>query len=342
MARAGSDRAAELNALVSAVEHGGFSAAARHLGVTPSAVSKTITRLEERLGVRLMNRSTRRLTLTPEGETLVNRGRRILAEMDEAEQEVTRSRASPRGLLRMHTLVAFGLHQLPPVLPEFLARYPEMQIELTVSDRLVDLVEEGGDLAVRSGRLPDSNLVARKIFDSERVICAAPAYLKRHGTPRVPDDLLRHNCLYIGEPPALRRWPFDDPHAPGGIRTIEVAGNLAANNAETVLQLGLLGLGIFRLGELVVAEHLRAGRLLPLLADVHHVEPLPLHAVYPQSRLRSPKVAAMVEFLLEKFATPPWRTDAARAPEHGARVSSAATPRPAAPRRSRRSGSTRR
>lgn len=341
MAKAGHDRAAELNALVSAVDHGGFSAAARHLGVTPSAVSKTITRLEARLGVRLMNRSTRRLTLTPEGQTLVGRGRRILAEMDEAEQEVTRSRASPRGLLRMHTLVAFGLHQLPPLLPEFLARYPEMQIELTVSDRLVDLVEEGADLAVRSGPQPDASLVARKILDTERVICAAPAYLQRHGTPRVPDDLLRHNCLYISEPPALRRWPFDDPRAPGGIRTIEVAGNLAANNAETVLQLGLLGLGIFRLGELVVAEHLRAGRLVPLLTDVHHVEPLPVTAVYPQSRLRSPKVAAMVEFLLEKFAVPPWRTGAFRSAAAG-RVSARATPPPAAPRRSRRSGSARR
>lgn len=341
MAKAGTDRAAELTALVAAVDHGGFSAAARVLGLTPSAISKTISRLEERLGVRLLNRTTRSLTLTAEGEALAERGRRILAELDEAEQEVTRSRATPRGLLRLHTLVAFGLHQLPPVLPEFLQRYPEVRIELTVSDRLVDLVEQGADLAirVRTGALPDSSLVARKIFDSERVICAAPAYLERFGTPRTPDDLLQHNCLYITDYPELRRWPFDAPGAPNGLRMLEVGGNVAANNAESVLQLALLGVGIIRLGELVLAEHLRAGRLVPLLTDAHHVEPLPLYAVYPQSRQRSLRVAAMVDFLLEKFAHAPWRTATARDERA---FSSPETARPAAPRRSHRSGSARR
>lgn len=307
MAKLGSDRALEMTTLVTAAEHGGFSAAARVLGVTPSAVSKTITRLEARLGVRLLNRTTRRLTATPEGETLIARGRHILAEMDEAEMEVARSRGAPRGLLRLHALVAFGLHSLPPVLPEFLRRYPEVQVELSISDRLVDLVEEGGDLAVRSGRLADSSLVARKICDTERMICASPAYLKRHGTPRRPEDLLRHNCVVISGNPQLRRWPFDDPGARDAVRTIEVGGNVAANNAENVLQMALLGVGIVRLGDLVISEHVNAGRLVPVLVGQHHVEPLPLHAVYPQSRLRSPKVAAMVDFLTEKFASAPWR-----------------------------------
>lgn len=307
MAKAGSDRALEMTTLVAATEHGGFSAAARALGVTPSAVSKTITRLEARLGVRLLNRTTRRLTATAEGEALVARGRHILAELDEAEMEVSRARGSPRGPLRLHTLVAFGLHSLPPVLPEFLRRYPDVQVELSISDRLVDLVEEGGDLAVRSGRLADSSLVARKICDTERMICAAPAYLKRHGTPRRPEDLLKHNCVVIAGYPQLRRWPFDDPTAREGVYTIEVGGNVSANNAENVLQMALLGVGIVRLGDLVTAEHVRARRLVPILIDQHHVEALPLHAVYPQSRLRSPKVAAMVEFLIEKFAHAPWR-----------------------------------
>ena len=307
MAKTGSDRALEMTALVMAVEHGGFSAAARALSVTPSAVSKTITRLEARLGVRLLNRTTRRLTATAEGETLVARGRHILAELDEAEMEVSRARGLPRGLLRLHTLVAFGLHSLPPVLPEFLRRYPDVQVEVSISDRLVDLVEEGGDLAVRSGRLADSSLVARKICDTERMICAAPAYLKRHGTPRLPEDLQRHNCLIISGYPQFRRWPFDDRSARDGIRSIEVSGNVSANNAENVLQMALLGVGIVRLGDLVTAEHVRAGRLVPILTDHHHVEPLPLHAVYPQSRLRSPKVAAMVDFLIENFAHAPWR-----------------------------------
>ncbi len=312
MAKAGSDRALELAALVASVEHGGFSAAARMLGVTPSAVSKTITRLEMRLGVRLLNRTTRQLTPTPEGETLFARGRQILGELDEAELEVTRARTTPRGLLRVHTLMALGLHQLPPVLPEFLRRYPEVQIELSISDRLVDLVEEGGDLAIRSGRLPDSTLVARKICESERLICAAPSYLKRHGTPRTPEQLLQHNCIVISGYPQLRRWPFDDAASRDGIRTIEVSGSVSANNAENVLQMALLGVGIVRLGDMVTAEHIASRRLVPILTDVHHVEPLPLHAVYPQSRLRSPKVAAMVDFLVEKFAHAPWRTRSRR------------------------------
>jgi DNA-binding transcriptional LysR family regulator len=307
MAKASGDRALEMTTLVAAAEHGGFSAAARSLGVTPSAVSKAITRLESRLGVRLLNRTTRRLTPTAEGETLIARGRHILAELDEAEMEVTRARGAPRGLLRLHTLVGFGLHSLPAVLPEFLRRYPELQIELSISDRLVDLVEEGGDLAVRSGRLADSTLVARKICDTERMICAAPSYLKRHGTPRRPEDLQKHNCIIISGYPQFRRWPFDDPSARDGIRLVEVSGNVSANNAENVLQMALLGLGIIRLGDLVTAEHVNAGRLVPILTDRHHVERLPLHAVYPQSRLRSPKVAAMVDFLIEKFAHAPWR-----------------------------------
>jgi DNA-binding transcriptional LysR family regulator len=306
MAKIGSDRTAELNALVMTIEHGGFSSAARQLGVTASAISKTVTRLESRLGVRLLNRTTRRLTPTPEGEAFFARGRRILAELDEAEQDVSRFRSTPRGLLRMHSLVAFGLHQLPVVLPEFLRRYPEIELDLTVSDQLIDIVEEGADLVVRSGVQPDSSLIARGICDVERMICAAPSYLQRRGTPRTPDELAQHNCLHISGYPLLRRWPFDDP-ATGRVRVIEPRGNAVANNAESVLQMALTGIGIVRLVDMLVGEHVRAGRLVPILADVHHVEPVPLVAMYPHARLRTPKVAAMVDFLLEHFAHAPWR-----------------------------------
>lgn len=310
MAKVGSDRTAELSALVMTIEHGGFSSAARHLGVTASAISKTVTRLESRLGVQLLNRTTRKLTPTPEGEAFFARGRRILAELDEAEQDVARFRGKPRGLLRMHSLVAFGLHQLPPVLPEFLRRYPEIELDLTVSDQLIDIVEEGADMVVRSGVQPDSSLVARKICDVERMICAAPSYLRQNGTPRTPDELLQHNCLHISGYPILRRWPFDDPVAPGRVRIVEPRGNAVANNAESVLQMALMGVGIVRLVDMLVGEHVRTGRLVPILADVHHVEPVPLHAMYPHARLRSPKVAAMVDFLLEHFAHAPWRQPA--------------------------------
>lgn len=306
------DRAGEMLAFVRAVEGHGFSAAARHLELTPSAVSKSVTRLESRLGVRLLNRTTRSVSLTAEGERFYARAQRILADLDEAEQEATRASRSPRGLLRINSGVAFGLHQWPPMLPEFRRRYPDIEIDLSVTDRVVDLVAEGADVALRTGRLVDSTLVARKVCDIDRVICAAPAYLRRHGRPRRPEQLLQHNCVLLSAVPGTARWPFDDRDAPGGVRLIDVRGDLTANNAESVLQMALLGLGIVRLGDIVVGAHLQRGDLVPLLADAHHVEPVPLHLVLQPGRHRLPKVAAFVDFVTEQFANPPWRFDAAR------------------------------
>lgn len=294
----------EMTAFVRAVELGGFSTAARDMGLTPSAISKLVTRLEDRLGVRLLNRTTRKLALTPEGEAYFNRSQRILADIHEAENEVARFRAQPKGLLRINVGTAFGMHQLAPALPEFLARNPEVRIELTVTDRVVDLIEEGADLGIRLGTLPDSSLVARKICDLGRVVCASPAYLKKNGIPKRPDDLLRHNCLAISYSPSLRRWPFASGDS---VRHIEVAGNVSANTAESLLQLALLGVGIIRLSDAIVGEAIRDGHLAALLEDVHHAEPLPLHAVYPHGRHRSPRVAAMSDFLVERFGDAPWR-----------------------------------
>lgn len=298
------DKAAALQVFVKAVELGGFSAAARALGLTPSAVSKTIARLEDRLGVRLLNRTTRSLVPTPEGATYAERARSILADIEEADQEITRFRSAPRGLLRMHVNVAFGLHQLPPVLPEFMRRYPEVQLDLAVSDRMPDLAEEGIDLAVRSGDVDDPSLIARRICLMERVICAAPSYLAEHGTPVVPADLLRHNCILLSSQPQPGYWPFDTPH---GVQTVNVGGNVIADNAETGVRLAVLGLGVIRLGDTLVGEPLRRGELQAVLTDVHHVEAIPIHAMYLPGRHRSPKVVAMVEFLLEHFSHAPWR-----------------------------------
>ena len=197
----------DMMAFVRAVELGGFSIAAREMGLTPSAISKLVTRLEDRLGVRLLNRTTRRLALTPEGEAYFHRSQRILADIGEAENEVARFRAQPKGLLRINVGSAFGIHQLVPALPEFFARNPEMQVELTLTDRVVDLIEEGADLGIRLGALIDSSLVARKICDVERVVCAAPAYLRKHGTPRKAQDLLGHNCLSMAHAPACAAGP---------------------------------------------------------------------------------------------------------------------------------------
>lgn len=298
------DKAAALQVFVKAVELGGFSAAARALGLTPSAVSKTVSRLEDRLGVRLLNRTTRSLMPTPEGATYAERARSILADIDEADQEITRFRRGPRGLLRLHASVAFGLHQLPPVLPEFMRRFPEVQLDLAVSDRMPDLAEEGIDLAVRSGDVADQSLIARRICQMERVICAAPSYLAAHGTPATPDDLLRHNCLLLSSQPQPGYWPFDTPQ---GVRTVKVGGNVVVDNAEAGVRLATRGLGLIRLGDILLGAPLRRGELVAVLTDVHHVEPVPIHAMYLPGRHRSPKVVAMVEFLLEHFSHAPWR-----------------------------------
>ena len=298
------DRTAEMIAFVRAVETGGFSAAARDLGLTPSALSKLVGRLEDRLGVRLLHRTTRRLQLTAEGETFFNRARPILTALDEAEAEVAAAGAQPRGLLRLNCGSAFGRHQLTPAIPRFLERYPEIELDLTIDDLAPVPTDERYDLTIRIGALDESSAVARRICNLERVICAAPAYLERHGTPRTPDDLQRHNCLWITSLPALRRWPFDTDD---GIRVVHISGNVAANNAETVLQLAVAGVGITRLTDVIVGDALRRGALVPILTEWHHVEPVPLYATYPSGRHLAPKVRAMMDFLVEQFGHTPWR-----------------------------------
>jgi DNA-binding transcriptional LysR family regulator len=293
-----------MSAFVRTAALGGFSVAARDLSLTPSAVSKLVTRLEARLGVRLLNRTTRKLSLTPEGTVYFERAKRIVAEIEETENEIAGLRKRPKGPLRMSALISFARSQLLPALPRFLERNPEMQLDVELSDRRIDLVETGVDLAVRLGELEDSSLVARKICDVERVICASPAYLARRGTPRLPEDLLKHNCLVISSFPALRRWPFITGR---GVKSIAVSGNLAAGDAEALLELACQGHGIIRVADFLVGPEIAKGRLVPVLAEAHDATPIPLQVVHAYGRQRSPKVAAMVEFLLESFAGAPWR-----------------------------------
>lgn len=291
-------------AFVRAVEHNGFSAAARDLGVTPSAISKLVTRLERRLGVRLLQRSTRRLALTAEGEVYFERAQRIVADIAEAESEVMRFGVRPRGRVRMIMGTAFTTYAMVPALPEFVRRCPEVILDLVVSDHAIDLVEAGADLALRVGPLGEANLAARRIGELERVICAAPSYLARAGTPRVPEDLVRHNCLTLAGIPGQAHWPFRSPSGPV---SVAVKGNITVNNAETLFELALLGLGIIRLADLIVGPAIHSGRLVPILTDLHQPEPLPLHAVYLPMRHRPPRVGAVIDFLVEKFACVPWR-----------------------------------
>lgn len=297
------DHANEMAAFVRVVDAKGFSAAAPALGLTPSAVSKLVTRLEARLGVRLLQRTTRALHLTQEGEAFYELARRIVDEIETLESRIVDGRGTPQGVLRVTTSLAFATHQLTPILAEFLARYPAIQFALLPTDRMVDMVEEGVDIAIRIGRLADTSFMARRIGEDKRVICASPDYLARHGTPRQPQDLLRHQCILSRERAHLNRWSF---RIEGEIREIEVGGRLSVDEGDTQLQLTLQGIGIVRLTRLTVAQAVRAGRLVSLLPDFSAEQPLPINAVYPHRRHLAPKVPAFVDFLIEKFTPPPW------------------------------------
>lgn len=297
-------RAEETTAFLLAVESGGFTSAARKLGLTPSAVSKLVSRLEDRLGSRLLHRTTRRLQLTVEGETFFNRVRPILASLDDAETEIRDASSSPRGLLRLRCGSVFAVHQLVRAIPRFLDQHPGIALDLTISDDALTAADEHVDVAIQIGMPTESTAVVRHICNVTRVICAAPAYLEKFGTPQTPDDLHRHNCLWITSVPALRRWSFDTDE---GIRVVHIDGNVIANNAEMVLQLALAGVGITCLADVVVGDPIRRGLLIPVLAAWLHVEPVPLVASYPSSRNLSPKVRAMVDFLVAEFSHAPWR-----------------------------------
>jgi len=297
------DNVGEMAAFVRVVESKGFSAAAPALGLTPSAVSKLVTRLETRLGVRLLQRTTRALHLTQEGEAFYAAARRIVGEIAALETEIAGQIGTPQGLLRITTSLAFATHQLAPVLSEFMARHPLVQIELLPTDRVIDLVEDGVDVAIRIGRLADTSFMARKIGEDRRLICAAPSYLARHGTPRRPEDLARHTCIMLRERSYLNRWPFK---VDGRLVEIEVAGRVAVSEGEMQLQLALAGVGIVRLTRLTLAQAVREGALVPLLGEHAADEPVPIHAVYPHRRHLAPKVSAFVGFLIEKFTPPPW------------------------------------
>lgn len=290
------------------VEEESFSAAARAMRLTPSAVSKQISRLEDRLGARLLNRTTRRLSTTEEGAAFYQSCVRILDEIEEAETAVSRLHAAPRGTLRVNCGVAFGRHQITPLVPEFLARYPELSMEITQTDALVDLVEEGADVAVRFGYLRDSSMVARQLAISRRAICCSPGYLERHGVPESPRDLANHNCIVFSASAHLNDWTFRMED--GSEFPFRAEGNFMANNGETVFEMVTAGLGIARLAEFLVAPAARKGQLVRILKPYYRDLEVPINAVYPTRRHLSPKVRAFVDFLVEKFnPVPPWEAE---------------------------------
>ena len=294
----------EMEAFVRSVECGSFSAAARELGVSPSALSKLVTRLEGTLNVRLLTRSTRAVAPTPEGVLFVARCRRILAELEDAEMEVGRARERPRGRLRMHMGVGFGASQGVGALAGFLERYPEVQLDLLLEDRRVDLVRENVDLSTWSLPPQAPNVVVRKLFDYDRILCAAPSYLARHGMPRGPEELARHRCLVVSGIPHQSPWIFATPR---GRFAFDVEPAVAVNNADAKFRFAVAGLGIAQFSEYIVAEALCDGRLVRLLADSHKPEPLTQYVLYARDRHRLPRVAVMIDYLIETFGSRPWR-----------------------------------
>jgi DNA-binding transcriptional LysR family regulator len=257
------------------IERGSFAAAAEDMGLSPSAVSKLITRLKLRLGVRLINRTMRRLALTPEGEIYLERSRDILRAIDSAEAEIASARLSPRGHLRVHAFPTFAVDHLSLVLPDFLARYPRITFEFLVTNRAVDLIADNVDVALRVGELTDSILVASKIVDLTQVVCASPKYLAAHGRPVKPSDLARHACLTLSHFPGATRWPF---RVNGQLVQVDVKGPVAADSAHMLLRLAIKGAGIIRFGDNVVTPAIQEGLLEPLLQDLQEPEKFPLWA----------------------------------------------------------------
>jgi DNA-binding transcriptional LysR family regulator len=296
---------AEIGVFVRVVEDRGFAAAARSLGITTSAVSKGVGRLEASLGTRLLHRTTRHVSLTEAGATFYQRCLRILAEIEAAEEAVSRLRSGPRGTLRVSAPMSFGQLHVAPVIPEFLERYPEVRIDMTLNDRVVDLVEEGFDLAIRIGRLADSSLVARKVAPSRRVICGAPAYFDRRGVPAHPRDLVHHDCLvytYQAQP----EWTLRDGKSE---LKVAVTGRFRANNGDVLHTAALAGAGIALLPTFIVGDDLRAGTLRSVLDD-YECKETAVFAVYPPSRNPSPKVRAFVDFLVARCGeNPAWDRD---------------------------------
>jgi DNA-binding transcriptional LysR family regulator len=258
------------------VESSGFSAAARSLDLTPSAVSKLVSRLEARLGARLFNRSTRKLELTEEGARFHQRALRVLSDLDEAEREVS-SASAPRGVVRVSSNVPFGLHHFLPIVPAFLAEYPSVTLDIQLSDRVVDLYEERVDVAIRVGPMRPSQLVSRKLGESRMALVAAPQYLERAGTPRNLSDLARHNCINFGFARHVDGWPVRDKR---GARVLSVQGNVLTGDGEINRLLALGGVGISRLALFHVGPDIEAGRLVRVLERFNPGDSEAIHAVH--------------------------------------------------------------
>lgn len=298
------DRYNEMAVFCRVATLGSFSSAARELNLTPSAVSKLISRLEDRLSVRLFQRTTRRLNLTDEGSMFFEQCRAILQDIEEAELQVTALQSRVTGTLNVTAISAFARTQLCKLMPEFMARHPELRVELSLTERQVDLINERVDLAIMiSEEVLDHSLASRKLATNHRVICASPAYIEKHGAPKKPEDLLKHNCLTHSSLQHFNDWQFTEN---GKIEVHSVTGNFRTNSASALHEAVKAGIGIARLATFVTQPSLASGELVPLLTEHTH-DSSNIIAVYPHRRHLSTRVRAFIDFLIEQFTPcPPW------------------------------------
>lgn len=291
------DKLTSIRAFTKVVAHGSYSEAARELRLSRSAVSKHVSDLEQELGVQLLNRTTRSASPTESGQAYYERCLAILADLEEADLTVTRAQAEPRGMLRVNAPMSFGTLHLGRAVADFMERYPELQIQLILSDQLIDPVQEGFDVTLRIADLPSSSLVARKIVPASRVLCAAPRYLERRGTPEHPDDLRAHDCLSYGHLATGNQWKLTGLD---GDHWIPIPWTLCTNNAEVLRDVAVKGRGIALLPTFIAGADLQRGTLRSVLAGYKAPE-LSLYAIYPPNRHLSVKVRVFIDFLVERF-----------------------------------------
>jgi DNA-binding transcriptional LysR family regulator len=296
------DKYQEMRVFTGVVDAGSFVAAADALAMSKAAVSRYVSELEQRLGVRLLHRTTRRLSLTQEGEVFLARCRDILASIEASEAELSSRTDSATGMLKLSVPVSFGVQHLAPLWSGFLEAHPRVSLDVQLADRVIDLVDEGIDLAVRIARMPDSSLVSRKLASTRLVLCASPAYLKRRGTPKHPSELAEHGVLGYSLLSAGDQWPFVGPEGP---LTVKVQPRIWTNNGDTCVAAALRGTGIQLQPTFLVARELASGELVEVLPQYRSIE-LGIYAVYPTRKFLLPKVRALVEYLSVKLAEADW------------------------------------
>ncbi len=301
----------ELQAFVAVVEAGSFTAAADRLDQAKSAVSRRVAALEERLGVQLLRRTTRRLNLTDTGRSFYERSARILADLDEAESAVLQQHGELRGTLRVALPLSFGVRHMGDVIAEFAKQHPRVEFDLELNDRRVDLVQEGADLAIRIGRLQDSTLIARRLFEARTVVCASQSYLDARGVPATPSELQTHDCLAYGNIQEPGRWPFTDLN--GDRHHVHVNITMSANSGDFLCEAAVQGLGIVLQPTFIAGEKICTGELVPVLQD-YEWPVSPAYAVYPPTRHLSHRVRAFIDFLAERFAGRPYWDEECDAP----------------------------